>query len=446
MAEEYNFRGGPKKNYGYESENDGDDYEQDPEVVYSDSDYGDEPKPKIQKTKKKKHKMRFCDPPMSSFPDSGGCIAMYKSVENGKNELWRKDRNEKILLYELEKTNPCHPNVYSDADEVNVKDALFMLKLLIFLFKFLHFQHSFEPPDFLETHYPIKVRVFHENCYKDDKVIVANKNLLNHEVFRFVQDLFDENSQLQALSDLNLDPDNFDLEKFEKEDVDNAYKVLSELADLIMNGGTSEQFIETSNRFYTLIPMIAANILDSVEEIKDKTALLESLHTIKIANTLLKVEKVEEKEKVEETEKDEDTEKDEETVEEVCKVDRYYEKLKTSFEPLDHSSEEFNMIKMYAKTLEIEDVFKLKRHELFEKLHNRQILWYSGATGPLPTNYGGILCNGLKIAPENPAMGYKIGLYFSDICSNASFQPMPDNCFCLMLCEVALGDMYELTR
>lgn len=103
-------------------------------------------------------------------------------------------------------------------------------------------------------------------------------------------------------------------------------------------------------------------------------------------------------------------------------VDEQYEKLNTDIEPIDKESDDFKLIEQYVKNthanthwsyeLIIEDVFKVKRSgeesrfQPFKDLHNRKLLWH----GSRVTNFGGILSQGLRIAPpEAPSTGYMFG-------------------------------------
>lgn len=272
------------------------------------------------------------------------------------------------------------------------------------------------------------------------------KSKLAQQVQDLVKMIFDVDTMKKTMLSFELDMEKMPLGKLSKKQLESAYRVLSELANLITNGGTPEQFIDASNRFYTLIPhsfgVRAAKILDTVQEIKDKTDMLDSLMEIELAYSMLNVE----------------------TEGEINPIDAHYEQLKTNIEPLDHSSEEFELIKKYVKNthakthndydLVVEDVFKIKRqgedrrYKPFKKLHNRQLLWH----GSRLTNYAGILSHGLKIAPpEAPVTGYMFGkgIYFADMVSKSANYccTSPGNSTGLMLlCEVALGDMYELTR
>ena len=101
---------------------------------------------------------------------------------------------------------------------------------------------------------------------------------------------------------------------------------------------------------------------------------------------------------------------------------------------------------------EIIDAFKVTRqgeeesYRPFQTFHNRYLLWH----GSRATNFAGILSQGLRIAPpEAPSTGYMFGkgVYFADMvsksmssgsCAASRLNPAG----LLLLCEVALGNMY----
>ncbi len=81
------------------------------------------------------------------------------------------------------------------------------------------------------------------------------------------------------------------------------------------------------------------------------------------------------------------------------------------------------------------------------KQSDRRLLWH----GSRCTNFGGILSQGLRIAPpEAPATGYMFGkgVYLADISSKSANYCVPDvsgNIGLLLLCEAELGQpMLEL--
>lgn len=61
---------------------------------------------------------------------------------------------------------------------------------------------------------------------------------------------------------------------------------------LVDNKGTQTQFVDATNRFYTLIPhdfgMSKIKLLDTAEAIKTKTEMLDNLLEIEVAYSLLR--------------------------------------------------------------------------------------------------------------------------------------------------------------
>lgn len=183
-------------------------------------------------------------------------------------------------------------------------------------------------------------------------------------------------------------------------------------------------------------------MLDNIELIKSKTDMLNNLLDIEIAYNLLS---------------------NNSSTEDQDPLDQHYKKLKCEIEVLDENSIEFKNIVLYVKNthaathssyeLIVENVFKVSRegeysrYQKFESLHNRRLLWH----GSRVTNFAGILSQGLRIAPpEAPSTGYMFGkgVYFADMVSksaNYCFTSTANPTGLLLLCEVALGDMYERT-
>lgn len=277
-----------------------------------------------------------------------------------------------------------------------------------------------------------------ENCDIESKLEPAVQEL--------VRMLFDVDAMKKVMLEFELDMDKMPLGKLSQKQLQSAMKVLTEISDLITNGGSNPQFIDASNRFYTLIPhsfgIETPPVLDTVEQINEKQAMLESLTEIEIAYSLLNA--------------DTDVKKN--------PLDGHYEQLKTDMETLKRDSEEFKILEKYVKNthaethrayeLDITEIFKVKRkgedrrYKPFRKLHNRKLLWH----GSRLTNFVGILSHGLKIAPpEAPVTGYMFGkgIYFADMVSKSANYccTSPSNSTgLLMLCEVALGDMMEYNQ
>lgn len=278
---------------------------------------------------------------------------------------------------------------------------------------------------------------------------INEKSSIPSKLAASVQDLmkllFDMESMRKAMISFDLDLVKMPLGKLSKNQLQEAYKVLSELSELVATGGSNAKFVGLSNKFYTLVPhnfgMRNAPLIDTLELIRGKREMVDSLLEIEIAYAMLQAD-------VDDT---------------LNPLDAHYGQLRTKLKALDHDSNEFQLIQTYvtnthgqthdAYTLEIQDVFKVKREgekkkfKQFQSLHNRQLLWH----GSRLTNYVGILSNGLKIAPpEAPTTGYMFGkgVYFADMVSksaNYCFTTPENDVGLMLLSEVALGDPHELT-
>ena len=134
--------------------------------------------------------------------------------------------------------------------------------------------------------------------------------------------------------------------------------------------------------------------------------------------------------------------------------------------PLQHDSQEYRELSKYLiessgqthnLRYRLEDIFRIERQgennrfetSKFAKLKdkNRRLLWHGSRT----TNFGGILSQGLRIAPpEAPVNGYAFGkgVYLADVSTksaNYCNPGMSGNVGLLLLCEVELSrPMYEI--
>src|SRR5690606_7831338 len=151
-------------------------------------------------------------------------------------------------------------------------------------------------------------------------------------------------------------------------------------------------------------------IINTEEMLKEKIEMLETLRDMEIATNLLRVQS--------------DSKED--------PIDANYQKLKTDITPIEKDEEEHKLVSKYVQnthgsthnyyTLELIDLFRVSRHgeseryKKYKDLHNKQLLWH----GSRITNFGGILSQGLRIAPpEAPVTGYMFGkgIYFADMVS-----------------------------
>lgn len=112
-----------------------------------------------------------------------------------------------------------------------------------------------------------------------------------------------------------------------------------------------------------------------------------------------------------------------------------------------------------AKSNQVQDIFRIERDGERDRFANssyakvkqsdRRLLWH----GSRCTNFGGILSQGLRIAPpEAPVSGYMFGkgVYLADISSKSANYCVPSmsgNVGLLLLCEAELGQpMLELVE
>ncbi|KAG8941272.1 hypothetical protein FRC04_004634 [Tulasnella sp. 424] len=138
-----------------------------------------------------------------------------------------------------------------------------------------------------------------------------------------------------------------------------------------------------------------------------------------------------------------------------------------SIEPLAPSSNEFKVLETYCHDsagrthshmsgFNVVDIFKVERNgeaEMFNgagfdalESGQRMLLWHGSRT----TNFGGILSQGLRIAPpEAPVTGYMFGkgVYFADASTKSlgyTHYHLSDQTGLLLLCEVATAPLLEL--
>ncbi|XP_046383121.1 poly [ADP-ribose] polymerase [Ischnura elegans] len=296
-------------------------------------------------------------------------------------------------------------------------------------------------------YYPLDIDYGEENEPGKLQVSSSLECKLPQPVQNLITLIFDVDNMKRTMKEFELDLVKMPLGKLSQRQIQQAYTILTDLQEIITTKGKAGNFMDASNRFYTLIPhdfgMENPPLLNSEELIKSKIEMLESLMEIEIAYNLMKSY-------------DGDSSKH--------PVEHHYEKLKTDIEVVDKESEMFGILQKYVKNthaethgqydLDVIEVFQISRHgegkryKPFRKLHNRKLLWH----GSRLTNYAGILSQGLRIAPpEAPVTGYMFGkgIYFADMVSksaNYCCTSSTNSTGILLLCEVALGNMMEKTN
>ncbi|XP_072459353.1 poly [ADP-ribose] polymerase 1 [Notamacropus eugenii] len=306
--------------------------------------------------------------------------------------------------------------------------------------------HSSNFTKYPKKFYPLEIDYGQdEEAVKKLTVSAGTKSKLPKPVQNLIKMIFDVESMKKAMVEFEIDLQKMPLGKLSKRQIQNAYSILSEVQQVVSQGGSDSQILDLSNRFYTLIPhdfgMKKPPLLNNIDCVQAKVQMLDNLLDIEVAYSLLRGGS-------------EDGSKD--------PIDVNYEKLKTDIKVVDQNSEEADIIRQYVKNthatthnaydLEIIDIFKIERegesqcYKPFKQLHNRRLLWH----GSRATNFAGILSQGLRIAPpEAPVTGYMFGkgIYFADMVSksaNYCHTSQGDPIGLILLGEVALGNMYEL--
>lgn len=268
---------------------------------------------------------------------------------------------------------------------------------------------------------------------------------LESRVAKFISLICNISMMKQHMIEIGYNAEKLPLGKLSKTTILKGYGVLKKIADVI---GQSDRKIleELSGEFYTVVPhdfgfkKMREFVIDTPQKLKSKLEMVEALGEIELATKLLK----------------EDSDQED-------PLYSHYQRLQCELTPVEASSDEFITIAQYMQnthakthsnyTVEIVHIFRVSREgeaERFAKfcnVKNRMLLWH----GSRLTNWTGILSQGLRIAPpEAPVSGYMFGkgVYFADMFSKSANYCYATNSVTsgvLLLCEVALGDMEELT-
>ncbi|KAL2010392.1 hypothetical protein VTN00DRAFT_6199 [Thermoascus crustaceus] len=294
---------------------------------------------------------------------------------------------------------------------------------------------------------------------EDEEEVKPIESTLSKPVQDLIAFIFSQQHFLTTMADMSYDAHKLPLGKLSKRTLQAGFQILKDLSELIANpslaaskhGTTFTAAAEDlSNRYFTTIPHVFGRnrppVINHGDYIKREVKLLEALTDMEIANEIVKGSK------------DTDT---------IHPLDRQFMGLgMQEMTPLDRTSTEFTelenyLLKSYGTThhmnYQVIDIFRIERQGEQERFmnskyskipnSNRRLLWH----GSRSTNYGGILSQGLRIAPpEAPVSGYMFGkgVYFADISTKSAgycWARNSNNMGLLLLCDVELGDpMLEL--
>ncbi|OAA41672.1 poly polymerase 2 ADP-ribosyltransferase 2 [Metarhizium rileyi] len=265
----------------------------------------------------------------------------------------------------------------------------------------------------------------------------------------FNQNLFDV-----TMSSLNYDANKLPLGKLSKATILRGFQQLKDLNSLMddatlafpkWNMTVAEATEHLSNTYYSLIPHAFGRnrppIINTEAHLQKEIELLESLSDMKDASNIMKI--------------------DRSKARTVHPMDSHFQGLgMEEMTPLDHSSSEFHHLQSYLNgskgsthgiDYKVHNIFRIRRtgedkrynDSPFTKIpSDKRLLWH----GSRCTNYGGILSQGLRIAPpEAPVSGYMFGkgIYLADMSTKSANYCCPyisNSHALLLLCEAELGD------
>ncbi|KAL6360737.1 hypothetical protein LRP88_06444 [Fusarium phalaenopsidis] len=295
----------------------------------------------------------------------------------------------------------------------------------------------------------------------DEDETPAPECTLEKPVKELMELIFNQQYFQATMTSLNYDAKKLPLGKLSKATITRGFQQLKDLAALLDDptlaaskwGMSMSQATEhLSNTFYTVIPHAFGRnrppIIRDNSMLKKEIELLESLSDMKDAADIMKI--------------------DRKTVDTVHPLDRQFQGLGLEeMTPLDRKSNEFVHLENYLNesrgathhmSYEVQDIFRIERQGETQRFDNseyatiksdRRLLWH----GSRCTNFGGILSQGLRIAPpEAPVSGYMFGkgIYLADMSSKSAgycCSYISNGHALLLLCEAELGDpLQKLTQ
>jgi poly [ADP-ribose] polymerase len=248
--------------------------------------------------------------------------------------------------------------------------------------------------------------------------------------------IFNQQYFAATMTDLNYDVNKLPLGKLSNFTITRGYQALKDLSALFDDPALAESEYGTSypeateqlsNAFYSLIPHAFGRnrplVIQNQAMLNKEINLLDSLSDMKDAAIIMK--------------------KEPKDIEKINALDRQFKGLNLDeMTPLKKSSTEFLELRNYLvetkgsthhANYQVDQIFRIERQGekgRFDKSpfsgppRNRRLLWH----GSRATNFGGILSQGLRIAPpEAPVSGYMFGkgIYLADMSKNISLLPPP---------------------
>ena len=283
-------------------------------------------------------------------------------------------------------------------------------------------QHRYQEIEIASESKPSKAKI------KKKKTNRKKTSSLPVEVQNLIRFIFDMKLIEKSVVKVGYNVKKMPLGKLSDDNMKKGYDLLKQMYKELDKKKPVKSILSTlSSEFYTTIPhdfgfkKMIDQIIDTKEKVKEKIDFIQALREIGVVTKIVG--------QVDEDDKDETNE-----------IDAKYKNLKCKIVPMDDSFPEYKTLLKalesthgqthYFKLTPI-DVFKIEREgedDKYEKdIGNKMLLWH----GSRFSNFGGILSQGLRIAPpEAPVSGYMFGkgVYFADMvtksagycCSNLS--------------------------
>ncbi|KXL45688.1 hypothetical protein M433DRAFT_66746 [Acidomyces richmondensis BFW] len=306
--------------------------------------------------------------------------------------------------------------------------------------KYVYIEKSYEPDsdDSDEEQPHTKVGAGQEQIWSPPECTLAP------QVKSLMELIFNQTYFEAAMISLQYDVNKLPLGKLSKTTISRGYQVLKDLSNIIDNPSSGHDIENLSNLYYSLIPhsfgRVRPPVIWSFPHLKKEVELLDSLSDLKAADDIIKAGR--------------------ETHDNLHPLDFRFKSLgMQEMTPLARDTTEFVEIEQYLKntcgqthnfTYQVQDVFRIERDGELDRFwkspfagieSDRRLLWH----GSRATNFGGILSQGLRIAPpEAPVNGYMFdkGIYLADMSSkSAGYCCAHDSGrnALLLLCEAELG-------
>jgi len=281
------------------------------------------------------------------------------------------------------------------------------------------------------------------------QVIEDVPSSLDPRVQEIVQILFDQKEIDRSILDLGVEVRK--ISQITQQSIKDGYGILKSLESQLQPSPSQTkqqheaELTRVSNLFYNLIPHRGSTVpIKTIEQIREKSQLLEALTDIEIANRLMR-------------------EKGTEGDLNMNPIDINYRKLRAEIVPLEKYRAEYQVLDQMVQNtqsdefkyqIELEEAFEIQREgeedrfTPFAKLPHHRLLWH----GSRLSNYIGIISQGLRIAPaEAPVTGYFLGkgIYFADMVSVSGQYCHSSNehqTGLMLLCDVALGRTFQIAH